>query len=302
MFSKSFLISLSCSLTAMAAVTVITGVGAAHAGDIYNVNFGNDTVGSTPTVSDAVAGTTDVNPSAVGTSGGYTVKVASAANGFTSQFAQMQTPNNGGSTQWPLIQFNLPTNLTSGSATVSWDSEMTAFSPPSPPPTEMDLSMRLLTEFGQVIGGVAYNHNAASGGYLTSAGAYTSPAGVNSTVIATGPNAASDSWTVNGGVDHFVMTINLDQSSTDPNSGTFSVSRNGKALMTAELNSPYFNTTGGGLSYVQFQSGAGFGGSSSSWTAGVGNVVIATPEPAPMALLGLGALGGLVLLKQRRTA
>ena len=301
MVTKSFLISRGCSLAALTAATVIAGASAAQAGDIYNVNFSNDTAGSTPATSAAVAGTTDINPSAVGTSGGYTVTVASAANGFTGPFAQMQTPNNGGNTQWPLIQFNLPTNLTSGSATVSWDSEMTAFSPQSPTPTEMDLSMRLLTEYGQVIGGVAYNHN-ASGGYITSAGAYTSPSGVNSTVIATGTNAASDSWTVNGGVDHFVMTINLDQNSADPNSATFSVSRNGKALMTAELNSPYFNTTGGGLSFVQFQSGAGFGGSTSSWTAGVGNVVIATPEPVPLALMGVGALGGLVLLKRRRTA
>ena len=240
----------------------------------FNVNFSNDTVGSVPATSPFVTGSTDTSPTYVGSSGGYTATVESGVGGLTGHPVQLQTANDGASGN-PALQFGMP-GTSSGTVDISWQSEMTAYTPPTGGAnTEVDLTFRLLNGNGQLFGGVGYAYNSAN----TSGTVYGGGIQQVGDASASYASGANDSWSVNGGVDQFNMQVNL-------SSGTFALSRNGSSVMTGNLGANY--NTGGGLAYFQIQSGSGISGSDGQYTAGVDNFTIGT-TPAPTAPTGLTA-------------
>ncbi len=254
-------------LACLMAVTVAAGIfnaGVINADTLFNVTFTHDKLGAAPAVSGYQAGTVNTAPTSVGSAFSQSVTVVAHLGGLLHRPVQLKT-NADGSHNKPLIQF--ATNvISSGVITISWQSEMTAYTPPTGgQPAENDLTFRLLNGNGVLFGAVAYTYTKArSSG--TQYGGSISVLGASSVTYTGG---ADKHWHVNGGVDHFMLTINVKKNS-------FTLARNGKPLANGTL-----GTAGKtGLAYFQIQSGAGIGGYDGKWTAGIDNVKITTHQHA----------------------
>lgn len=247
------------SLAVVGVAVAILGAGNVQAHTLFKVTFNHDKLGVAPAAADYQSGTVNTTPTSVGSSSGHSVTVVAKLGGLTHQPVQLKTINDGGHNR-PLIQFGFNV-ISKGTVTISWESEMTAYAPPTgDQPVENDLTFRLLNGNGVLFGGVAYTYTQAQSSG-TKYGGSISVIGASSVSYADG---ADKHWRVNGGVDHFVLKVNVDKND-------FSLSRNGKPLATGTL-----GTAGStGLAYFEIQSGAGIGGYNGKWTAGVDNVRIA---------------------------
>lgn len=260
-FSKGLFVSLA---TAGIAVAII-GAGNAQARTLFKVTFNHDKIGTTPVTAGYQAGTVSTMPTQVGSSSSHSVTVVAKIGGLTHRSVQLKTNNDGGHNK-PFIQFGFNV-VSGGTVTISWESEITAYTPPTGgQPVENDLTFRLLNGNGVLFDGIAYTYTQAQSSG-TKYGGSISVIGASSVSYASG---ADKHWHINGGVDHFVLKVNVDKND-------FSLSRNGKPLATGTL-----GTAGNtGLAYFQIQSGAGIGGYDGKWTAGVDNVKIAKHKLAP---------------------
>ena len=301
MFSKFFPSSSGSLPTIAAGVAVVAAAmaasvltaGSTKAAVLADVNFNTDTVGNAPPVSPYTSPNVETNPMSIGSSSGYSVTVVSSLGGLTNQPVQLQTQNNGGS-GFPNVSFG-SFGVASSPVTISWDSEITAYSVPTTGNIENVMNFELLNGVGVDFGNVTYGTRYTAGvagsgngnGYIImspSSGSYSYASGAN------------NAWTVGGGVDHFVLQFNPGQS--NQSLATFTLSRNGSPLETGTLGS----AEASGFSYFQIASGGGgAGGQDSAWTAGVDNVEISTstPEPASLGLLAVGGLGLLLVGKRR---
>ena len=265
MFSKFFPKGLFVSLAAVGIAAAIGGVGNVQAHTLFKVTFSHDKIGAAPATAGYQAGTVNKMPTSVGSSSKDSVTVVAKLGGLTHHPVQLKTNNDGGHNK-PLIQFG--TNvISSGIVKISWESEMTAYTPPTGgQPAENDLTFRLLNGNGVLVGAVGYTYTQAQSSG-TKYGGSISLIGMSSVSYAGG---ADKHWRINGGVDHFVLKLNVDKND-------FSLSRNGKPLATGTLGA----AAGAGLAYFQIQSGAGIGGYDGKWTAGVDNVKITKHKHTP---------------------
>ncbi len=257
------------SVALLAAAALVAG--SARAGVLFDVNFNNDTVGTTPSTSAYVVGTTDKSPTGVTTSGGYTATVVSSAGGLTKPL-QLKSVNDAGAYE-PAITFQIPTAITSGKLRIAWESEITAYTPPS----GKEASQTAETDVTFRVGGPKGLFIMPQYTYVAGSGSKTYGGNIQSQFAKNVTNApgAKTSWTVDGGVDAFSLLLNL-------GSGTFKLSRNGRPLETGILGP----NASGGFSYLQIQGGRAVGGSNGKWTAAIDKVMIAAPEPATPRLPG----------------
>ena len=299
MVTKSFLKARSCSLATLAAATVFVGAGAAHAATFYNVNFSNDSAGATPTAGNPYSTSTATSPSGVNTSTGYTITVLSGGG------VSMQDTQTNGSTN-PQLLFQIP-GMSTGNLYVSWNSQMTAWTPAPNSITNntwggQDLTVQFLNTNGQALGGTDYTYllsdsnptgtkssSAYSGaGYIGAANIGSSSASYTVT-----KDTGADHWKVNGGVDAFSMVVNTAN-------GNYSLTRGGTQILTGVLNLPSADPT---IGYIKIAGGGGFSGAGDAWSATVNNIAIGTtpvPEPATLGLVAVGGLGLLLVGKRRK--
>ena len=282
----SFGVSSGVGVAVLGAAVMTAGIGNCGASVLFNVNFSNDTVGSQPAAASYVTGVTSVDPTGVyTTSGSYTATVESSVGGLTGTPVQLQSSNDNNSVYQPQLAFIIPTAITTGTVSISWQSEMTAYTPPTSGTAESDVTFRTGGPTGLFISSqYTWLQNTNSSVY----------GGVIQTQLGSATNTVSGAnvnWTVNGGVDNFSLVFSL---TTDQ----YTLSRNGSPIITGALGS----SASSGFNSFSILGGSALGGGNGQWTAGVDNIVIATPEPAALSLLGVGVLGLFLAGRNRKTA
>ena len=281
----SFGVSSGVGVAVLGAAVMTAGIGNCGASVLFNVNFSNDTVGSQPATASYVPGVTSIDPTAIyTTSGSYTATVESSVGGLTGTPVQLQSNNDGNPGYQPQLAFNIPTAITTGTVSISWQSEMTAYTPPTSGTAESDVTFRAGGPTGLFISPqYTWIQNTNSSVY---GGVIQTQLGTDQTV-----SGANVNWTVNGGVDNFSLVFSL---STDQ----YTLSRNGSPIITGALGS----SASAGFNSFSILGGSALGGSNGQWTAGVDNIVIATPEPAALGLMIPAGAGLLLLGRKRKTA